>query len=131
MKPYVLDTSAVIRLFIDDGPMPEALLEAVESASRGDAVLAAPDLLLVEVASVLLKKERAGLMPRAAVELVLAGVRSLPISYVPTAILVDDALAAARSSTLSAYDALYLALAKAFGAKLVTGDERLRRRARG
>jgi len=54
----------------------------------------------------------------------------LPISYVPSAILVDDALGAARSMSLSAYDALYLALARAFGATLVTGDERLRRRAR-
>ncbi|MFM2152438.1 MAG: hypothetical protein RL199_873, partial [Pseudomonadota bacterium] len=44
MKRFVLDSSALLRLYLPDGPLPAGLESAVELAGRGDALLLAPQL---------------------------------------------------------------------------------------
>ena len=57
---WVIDTSALIRLFVPDGPLhPEAETAFNRAASGTDLVLA-PQLLLAEAANVLLRKQRRG-----------------------------------------------------------------------
>ena len=51
MRAVVVDTSALIRLYVPDGPIPEGLEAAMGAAWRGEALLIAPDLLLAEVGS--------------------------------------------------------------------------------
>jgi len=53
---YVLDTSALLRLYLADGPMPPSLEPAIQRGCSGDALLLIPDLCLLECASVLLKQ---------------------------------------------------------------------------
>ena len=45
---FVIDTSARLRLFIPDGPLPDGLNAAVSGAERGEFVLLAPELVLTE-----------------------------------------------------------------------------------
>ncbi len=125
MRAVVVDTSALVRLYIPDGPVPVGLEDAVESAWRGDVVLVAPELFLAEVGQVLRKKESAGFMSEEECDAVLDAVLALPLETVAHRPLVLDALAMARQTGLTVYDALFMALAKGRGANLISADERL------
>lgn len=46
----VLDTSALLRLFVADGPLPPSLEHAIQRGCSGDALLLVPDLCLLECA---------------------------------------------------------------------------------
>ncbi len=52
----VVDTSALIRLFIPDGPIPEGFEKFLSGVERGNNMAIAPELLLVESANVLDRK---------------------------------------------------------------------------
>ncbi|MEE8397982.1 MAG: type II toxin-antitoxin system VapC family toxin, partial [Desulfobacterales bacterium] len=54
----VIDTSALVRLFIPDGPIPEGFEEFLSGAERGNNKAIAPELLLVESANVLNRKRK-------------------------------------------------------------------------
>lgn len=125
MRAVVVDTSALIRLYVPDGPLPDGLEAAVDAAWRGEALLMAPDLLLAEVGQVLRKKERAGYLRKEESDEILAAVLALPIEVLPHRALLADALDLARETNLTVYDALFLALAKGRGAALFSADERL------
>jgi predicted nucleic acid-binding protein len=123
---HVLDTSAVIRLYVPDGPIPEGTKAAVDDAARGDALLFAPELLLAETAQVLLKKERAGQLREAEVREIVSAIEALPITFRPHRPLIAEASRLARAHGLTIYDALYLALARSVRGGLLTADARLR-----
>jgi hypothetical protein len=53
---FVLDTSALLRLYLADGPLPPSLEPAIQRGCTGDALLLVPDICLLECASVLLKQ---------------------------------------------------------------------------
>lgn len=88
-------------------------------------VLHAPHLLDVEVAHVLRRLEQAGTLSSVRAEEALDDLRALRIVRHPTLVLLDRVWALRRN--LSAYDALYVALAEALEAPLVTTDQRLSR----
>jgi len=75
----VLDISAVLRHYLPDGSLPEGSESAVVLAVRGDAALLAPQPLFVEIAAVLLKKERTGAITASAVEAIFKAVLDLPL----------------------------------------------------
>ncbi len=126
MRRVVLDTSAVVRLYVPDGPLPDRMLSAIEDAARGEVLLLAPELLLAEVAQVLWKKEQRGhLTPSEAAE-VLEAIVALPVNLVTHRELLPSAVELARRQGLTVYDALFLALAERHGAALVTADQALR-----
>ena len=124
---FVVDTSAVLRLYLDDGPAPEMLLSAFERAARGDALLLAPDLLWIESASVLLKQVARSLLTLVEASELLEDLGQLPIRGVPAHGLKLQALQLASAHGLSAYDALFLALTIDRQASLLTADHRLQR----
>lgn len=125
MRAVVVDTSALVRLYVPDGPLPAGLEETVEAAWRGDAVLLAPELLLAEVGQVLRKKERTGFLSSEECDAILDAVLALPLETVCHRPLLEDALALARETELTVYDALFLALARGRGADLISADARL------
>lgn len=122
---FVLDASAVLRLFLVDGPLPPRLESAVERGCRGDAWLLAPDLLWIECTSVLLKQLKRGLLSAQEATELQADLCQLPIRPEPAGSLCGMALQLATQHQLSAYDALYLALALRDKAYLITADQQL------
>lgn len=127
MREWVLDTSAIIRLYVPDGPLPNGTEEAVEAAWRGEGVLLAPDLALAEVAQVLLKKQQSAYLRPEEVDGILDEVLGLPVEVVGHRNLLPGALELARNLRLTVYDALFLQLALERQAELLTADTALER----
>ena len=127
MKRYVFDTSALLRLYLADGPLVAGSERALDEAWRGDAVLHVPELLFAEVAQVLLKKRRAGHLSPEQAQSILAEVMRLPLQASGHRELVMQATVLAEMHGLSVYDALFLALARQHAAELLTADAVLTR----
>jgi len=127
---WVIDTSALIRLFVPDGPIHPEVETALNQATSGAAVVFAPQLILVEAANVLLRKRRRGELTAQELGELLLAVKSLPIRLCEHEPLLLPACALAETYNLSAYDALYLALAELHGARLLTNDDTLDKVAR-
>lgn len=125
MKTVVVDTSALVRLYVPDGPLPAGMEEAVAAAWRTEAVLLVPELALVEFAQVLRKKEMGAKLTRPECEEILTAMLALPMDVVGHRPYIEEAVRLARETNLTVYDAVFLALARARDADLVTGDERL------
>ncbi len=128
---WVIDTSALIRLFVPDGPFHPEAEAAFNRASTGTDLLIAPQLLLAETANVLLRKCRRGELSSSELRELLQAVESLPIRYFEHESLLQTACVIAEAHGLSAYDALYLALAERHGARVLSNDARLETVARG
>ncbi len=114
-RPVVIDASVVLRRLLDDSATADEVIR------RDD--LAAPGVLVPETLNGLAKAMRfAGLRVEDAAEL-LEQFLSLPIEVVPDRDLAADTLSVAAELGLSAYDALYVALALARDLPLVTADK--------
>lgn len=125
MKIIVLDTSAIIRLYVPDGPLPDGLEGHITSAWRGETVLFAPESALAESVQVLWKKEQAGYLNSSEVNEILLSILELPIEIVGHYDLLPDAMLLARRHSLTIYESLFLALARKKRARLITSDQRL------
>jgi predicted nucleic acid-binding protein len=123
MRQVVLDTSALVRFYVPDGPVPDGLEEVIESGWRGDCVLLVPELLLVEVVQVLRKKEARGALSAAEGTRVLTAVLDLPLEVIGHRDLSPLALHLSRTLGITAYDAAFIALALQRGAELLSADE--------
>lgn len=126
MRRLVLDTSAIVRLYVPDGPLPEGLAEELDRAASGDVALLVPELALAEVGQVLKKKERAGFLAPAESDEILEAILALPLDVVGHRAILRAALEVSRRRNLTVYDGLFLALALDRRAELVSADERLR-----
>jgi predicted nucleic acid-binding protein len=116
----VVDAGVVLRLLGGRSEHADVVIR------RSDLV--APALITAETANGLAKEVRfAGLDVRAAAAL-MRDALALPIELVPDSTLAVDALQFAKELDLSAYDAMYVALAERLGAPLVTADRRLAER---
>ena len=131
MKRYVFDTSALLRLYLADGPQVAGAEDALDAAWRGDAVLHVPELLFAEVAQVLLRKQRAGHLSSEQAQLILGEILQLPLQVCGHRELVVQAAVLAEARGLTVYDALFLALAHQQGAELLTADGELARGSEG
>ena len=131
MGPVVLDASVIAALYVEE-PLSEAAQAVLFEARVNGTELHAPDLLLVECANALWKRVRrdelsAGSAMAAINDLArLADLRIHPID----ARLIPPALSLAMAHGLTAYDAVYVALAVAIGGTVVSGDQRLVAKAR-
>lgn len=122
---WVIDTSALIRLFVPDGPLHPEVETAFNRAASGADWVLAPQLLLAEAANVLLRKRRRGELSAQELHELVQAVESLPIRLCEHGPLLLPACGLAEAQGLSVYDALYLALAEQHGARLITSDEAL------
>jgi len=120
----VVDTSVLIKWFKTRGE--EFLKEAArlrEEIDRGGIEVHVPALLLYEVGNILLVKTR--LRP-AALDEAVARLEALPFVVAPPAApILKRALRLGRESSLTFYDASFLALAVELDCMFVTADERL------
>ncbi len=127
---WVIDTSALIRLFVPDGPIHPELETAFNRAASGADVVLAPQLLLAEAGNVLLRKQRRGELSAQELNELLQAIASLPIRLCEHGPLLLPACTLAQAHNLTVYDALYLAAAEHHGARLITSDDTLDKVAR-
>jgi predicted nucleic acid-binding protein len=127
---WVIDTSALIRLFVPDGPLHPDIETAFNRAASGAHAVLAPQLLLAEAGNVLLRKQRRGELTAPELNELLQAIASLPIRLCEHGPLMLPAVNLAQAHKLTVYDALYLAVAEQHGARLITSDDVLDKVAR-
>jgi predicted nucleic acid-binding protein len=114
----IVDASVAIKWLIEeDGSEAARKLAAAE-------LMAAPDLLFIECANVLRTKTRFEQLDPQLATLALAALEAMPIRPIGIRPHLAAALAIANELDRSAYDSLYLAVALAERAVLVTADKR-------
>ena len=121
----VVDTSALIRLFIPDGPMVAGLEPFIAGVERGLNTAVAPELLMAEAANVILKKMRLGELNAEEAKLLTDDVISMPIKLFAHKPLIQRSMELANIHNLTVYDALFLSLAVQHSAVLFSADEKL------
>jgi predicted nucleic acid-binding protein len=121
----VVDTSALIRLFVPDGPLPNDFEGFLRGVERGINIAIAPELLLAEAANVINKKQLTGELSKNESDQLLSDILSVPIRLYPHRPILQRAFDLARAHNLTVYDTLYLALAEEHGAVIFTGDRKL------
>jgi len=117
--PIVIDACALLELLLATSKR-----EAIAQAA-GDSPLIAPDLVNVELAQSLRGLVRAGKVSAARAERALTRLSEGAVARMPTAPLLREIWSLRHN--LSAYDASYVALARALDRPLLTADEPLAR----
>ena len=116
----VVDASVLAVALADDGVDGDS----ARARLRGES-LAAPDLLDLEVTSVLRGRLAGGHLDLRRAQLALGDLMDLPLRRVPARHLIGRCWE--LRDNLSVYDAAYVALAEALAATLLTADTRLAR----
>jgi predicted nucleic acid-binding protein len=117
--PAVVDASALVELLLQ-GEQAAAVAHAVRGTQ-----MTAPDVVNPEVLSVLRRMERTGEVPPERARQAIADLLDAPVRRYATLPLLP--VVWELRGSVSAYDACYVALARALGCPLVTGDLRLTR----
>ena len=130
MTQFVLDASVALAWFLDE-PVPTFALE-VKSALVGGAKALVPALWQLEMANGLIVAERRRLLTSGEIALALIYLEQLQSHAIETNTVpapFRHAFITARDFTLSAYDAVYLNLARGEGLPLATLDKSLQKAA--
>jgi predicted nucleic acid-binding protein len=114
----VVDASVVVVALADDARDGDS----ARARLRGER-LSAPELLDLEVASVLRRHVLRGAIGARRAALALDDLATLPLERAPHRPLISRCWQLRDNVTI--YDAAYVALAEALGATLLTGDKRL------
>lgn len=116
----VVDASVVATALADDGPHGDA----TRARLRGE-VLVAPELLDLEVASLLRRQCAAQSLDERRARLALDDLQAMPLRRAPHRPLLDRCWE--LRGDLTVYDAAYVALAELMQSGLLTADRRLAR----
>lgn len=120
----VLDASVVAKCLVPeaDSDKSQALLT---SWAKGAVDVAAPEILALEIASMLWKRATRGLMSAARATFLYEEFMALRIPLEPMGRLLPGALQVAMRLGRSVYDSLYVSMAVEMNWGLVTADEKL------
>ncbi len=120
MSRWTIDASVAVKWFV-----PEVHSEAAASWLGADFELLAPDLLYPEVGNILWKKFRRSELSAREMQIVRKAIDRVPFQLSSGRKLLGAAIDLAMGLDRSAYDCMYLAVAMAFDAPLVTADRKL------
>ena len=121
----VVDTSALIRLFFPDGPLPDNFAEFMCGVERGVNRAIAPELIVAEAANVINKKRKLREVTGSESVELLSDLLAVPIRLFPHQPIISRAFEMAQEHNLTVYDTLYLALAEEHGAVIFSADDQL------
>jgi len=124
MTSLIVDASVVAKRLVLEPDSDKAKV-LFANWQRGALEILAPSILPAEVANMLWKRVRRGLLSAASVESLFHEFIAFHVPLWPIEDLAEVALALALRNGHSAYDGLYLALAIKTGWDLVTADQRL------
>jgi len=126
----VVDANVAVKWYLpEEGE--DAAMEVLEAGAGGEATLIAPDLILPEVGNVFWLRHRRGHISREHVLEAWESFQDAGISLTESGGLMSLALEIALGTGCAVYDALYVALAEAEDARLVTADRKLVRTLEG
>lgn len=117
MSRLVVDASVAVKWFL-----PEAQSEAARALLRPGHDLIAPELIYAELGSALLKRVRKGEIGEGVSDTIFTLARELRMDIHPISPLLEATLRLCMAHKQTFYDSLYLALALAQDARLVTAD---------
>lgn len=118
----VVDASVLVVALADDGPDGDRVRQRL----RGER-LAAPELIDLEVGSVLRRQNRSGQIGDRRAKMALNDLAAIPLQRAGHRNLLGRCWELRQNLTV--YDAAYVALAEALQVTLLTGDRRLSRAA--
>lgn len=119
---FVVDASIVIKWFIEEKDSTQAI-SLKDKHINGETIIIAPDLLIYEVANVLVFSK---IFTLEEIKRCLQDLYELEIDLInPSPDVTLLASEIAINKQISIYDACYIALAKELDIKLVTADEKL------
>ena len=119
MAEYVVDASVAVEYLLKT-PLGLTLADTLENQS-----LVAPELIDAEVLSVLRRSVLRGALEQTRAEIVVESLAYWPVRRVSLRDLVS--VAWQHYHNVTAYDAFYVAVARAYGIPLLTADGRLAR----
>ena len=122
MTHYVVDASVAAKWFIQEIHTEEARRLLTRAHQ-----LSAPDLLWLELHSIVCRRIRSKQLHREHGLPILAALHAFPIQIFPSADLLDAATGIALDTACSLYDCIYIALAVFLDARVVTADRRFHR----
>jgi predicted nucleic acid-binding protein len=122
----VLDASVAAKWFLlDEEPFKDRAMQLLAQSQEGKVDFVIPDLFWAELGNVLYKAVRQGRSSAPDAEESLRRARYLALPTFPSEELAVSAFVIAQKHKRSFYDSIYVALAVAKNATLVTADEKL------
>ncbi|HEY3398567.1 MAG TPA: type II toxin-antitoxin system VapC family toxin [Armatimonadota bacterium] len=116
--------SVALKWFLAEEDKPQAMA-LLREANELSCTLRAPDFLVVEAANVVWKRHRRGEVTVEKAAEIIERIAFARLEWTAAVELVPRAAALAMEFDCTVYDSLYLALAEAYEATLITADRRL------
>jgi len=124
MTRWIVDASVAVKWFVPE-PLSERAAGLLRAAQDGRVNLLAPDLIVAEFGSALVKKVAARELGASDAGNILGTFLALPVEIMASGPLARAALLIAAAAGCTFYDAVYLAAAQSAGGRLATADKEL------
>lgn len=124
-ESWVVDASVGVKLFLQDPLSDRAHAFFTKLVADPPAKFYVPDLFYVECANILWKYVRWQGMSAEQVQEYIQYLQKLALTSVPTLDLIEEALPLAVTYKITAYDAVYIVLARRLSAFFITADTKL------
>lgn len=126
-RDWVIDANVGVKFYLPE-ELAEAALSLLQRLDDGDLSVIVPDLFYNESANIFWKYVRRARLSADDARRSLRNLISLPFTVIPSSDLVPHALDLALEYDITAYDALYVTLARELGISLITADGKLFRK---
>jgi predicted nucleic acid-binding protein len=123
----VVDASVAAKWFLpsNNEPLVDEAFHLLRRYTVGELRILVPDLFWAELGNVLWKSARLGRCTESAARAALASLRDRNLTTVSSLMLIETAFDIATTFGRTVYDGLYVALAVASRAQMITADEKL------